>query len=567
MAEFRQPKDIIYGDKVQRAIVTGVTSVYKAVATTLGSKGKNVGIELNWGPPRIIHDGVSVAKEVVLKDAFANMTAQHVIAAAQRTNNQAGDGTTTATILTYAMVTEGLKHVTAKVNPQVLRKGIEKAADIVAMELRNMAQPITTQAEIQQIATISVADMEMGKLISGAIERVGRHGVVTVQPGNSDKVVVEYKEGMEFPQGFLHQYMMTDPQKGEALLQGGGAERPYIVIVDDVLTNDVIWNKMIKPISEIDPTVSPQIIFIANDYEPDALATVVVNRVKANKHFVAVKSPEFGPHRTNFLHDIAAVTGATVIGGQGGIGMTAIGVEHFGRAKRVTVTRHSTLIIDGSGDKETLRKHIKGIETEMKVAASSKEPEFIKDKLEARKARLIGGVAVIGVGANSEAEMDERKERVYDAVNATQAAIELGVVPGGGVALLKASKALQSILDGRAVGPIPITPEERFGILIVKEALYYPIRKLVENAGGNSGYVLQTILESNKKNLGYNVNSESFEDMVKSGIIDPLKVTLSAFTNAVSTAVMLLTMDCMIAYTRDEQKKKEEDIEGIGPMA
>lgn len=548
----KKPRNIIFGEKVQKAIDEGVTKTYLAVSTTLGSKGRNVGIEKNWGVPLIIHDGVTVAREVVLKDPFANMAAQQVIHAAQNTNNQAGDGTTTATVLTYAIVKEGLKQIAAKVNPQVLRKGIEKATASLVTELETMATPVESFEDMQKVATISSASEDLGTIIATAIEKVGRHGVVTVQEGSSSNIEVEYKEGMDFGQGFISPYFITDGERNETVLAGKGETQPFVVVIDDTVTNDQIFNNIINKIDAY--SRSATVIIIANDFEPDAKATLVMNRLRGNRLYVGVKSPEYGDHRTNMLHDIATLTGATVIGGNSGIPFSSVELDHFGRADKTVVTRDQTMIIGGSGDDQKIKKHIASI----KKLMSQSKTEFEKDKLEGRLAKLVGGVAVINVGANSEAEMRELKERVYDAVNATQAALEMGIVPGGGVSLVRASNALKHSAA---------TNSDDIGVKIVKDALMYPLRKLVDNAGGNSGYVLETILKSDDKNLGYNVNSEEFENMLESGIIDPVKVTLSALKNAASTATMLLTMDCMISLERENPNEADTSTEGIGSFS
>lgn len=552
----KQPRNIIFGQEAREAIEEGVTLTYKAVSTTLGSKGQNVGIEKNWGAGLIIHDGVTVAREVVIKNPFANFAAQQVIQAAQNTNNQAGDGTTTATVLTYALVTEGIKQLAAKINAQQVRKGIERATQIVVDELQKMAKPIKSKEEMRQVAAISAASDEIGAIIATAIEKVGRHGVVTVQEGTSTEIHVEYKEGMDFNQGRISPYMITNLEKNEAVLTGKEETRPYIVIVNESLSFDNLYNRILKPISDHDQSAT--ILIIANDFEDDAKATLVANRMKANRLYIGVKSPEFGDHRTNMLHDIAKVTGATVVGGESGIAFTSLDMSHFGRAGKVVVTKDQTMIIDGGGEKAEIEKHIKSIKKQVEQARN----EFEKDKVQARLAKLVGGVAVINVGAHSEAEMRELKERVYDAVNATQAALEMGIVPGGGVALVKASRVLRRYLT---VDKMKAHTEiDLIGFRIMQDALLYPMRKLVDNSGGNSGFVLETVLASTKKDLGYNVDSESFENMIDSGIIDPVKVTLAALKNASSTAAMLLTMDCIICLERKSENAAMQDMSGVG---
>lgn len=551
----KQPRNIIFGTKVQKAIDTGVTMVYKAVATTLGSKGRNVSIEKNWGLPLIVHDGVTVAKEVVLSDQFANQAAQQVIGAAEKTNDQAGDGTTTATILTYAIVKEGLKQIAAGVSPTDIRNGIKKAEGVVVDALKEMAKPVNTFDEMKQVASISAASKDIGELIATAVQKVGKHGVVTVQEGNSPHIEVEYKEGMEFQQGRISPYMINNAERDEMELKGTGDKAmPYIIIVDEEISNDHVV-KLLTPIVNFDQTA--KIVIIANDFDGDSKATLVLNRIQANKLYAGVKSPEHGDHRTNMLMDIATITGGTVIGGGGGIKIDSMSLEHAGRAEKIIITKDQTMIIGGQGKAESIQEQIKSIKLKMKNAKT----EFEMDKLEARLAKLVGGVAVISVGANSQAETRELKERVYDAVNATKAAIEQGIVPGGGVATVRASKAVITANNTQ------FKPEEVIGAKIVKDALIYPLRKLVANAGGKPDYVLQRVLESSDANLGYNVDTEQFENMIESGIIDPIKVTISAFKNAASTAAMLLTTECMIGLQRKDEKPQELDMEGIGSFS
>lgn len=562
----KQPRKIIFGAKVQKSIDTGVTMVYKAVATTLGSKGRNVSIEKNWGVPLIVHDGVTVAREVILSDQFANQAAQQVIAAAQKTNDQAGDGTTTATILTYAIVKEGLKQIAAGIPPTTIRNGIKKAEKLVVDELLKIAKPVNSFEEMLQVASISAASPEIGKTIATAVQKVGRHGVVTVQEGNGSSIEVEYKEGMEFGQGYISSYMINNAEREEMILKGNSdSKRPFIVIVDEEINNDTII-KVLKPIVEYDQ--SAQIIVIANDFDGDSRATLVLNRLQANKLYVGVKSPEHGDHRTALLMDIATVTGATVIGGNTGVKVESATVDHAGRADKVIVTKDQTMIIGGQGKKENIDAQVKAIKHKLTLAKT----EFERDKLEARLAKLVGGVAVISVGANSQAETRELKERVYDAVNATKAAIEQGIVPGGGVAMVRVCGAIEAVTNEVIIAKTKkaksaITAEDLTGINIVKDALIYPLKKLVQNAGGKPDYVLQKVFDSGENDLGYNVDTEQFENMVVSGIIDPVKVTISAFKNAASTAAMLLTTECMIGLQREKQSKPDDDMEGIGSFS
>ncbi len=551
----KKPRNILFGNKVQKAIDVGVTMVYKAVATTLGSKGRNVSIEKNWGVPLIVHDGVTVAREIVLADQFANQAAQQVIDAAQKTNDQAGDGTTTATILTYAITKEGLKQIAAGISPTNIRNGIKKAEEIVIKELTNMAKPVNSFEEMSQVASISAASKEIGALIATAVQKVGKHGVVTVQEGTNNIIEVEYKEGMDFQQGRISHYMITDQERDEAVLKGSTEkDRPYVVIVDDEINNDKLL-KVLNPIIQFDQLA--KVLIIANEFDGDSKASLIMNRMQANRLYIGVKSPEFGEHRTAMLADIATVTGGTVVGGNVGIKVDGFTIDHVGRCEKAIIGRDQTIIVGGAGDKKTINAQIKQIKNKLKNART----EFEKDKFEARLAKLTGGVAVIQVGANSQAEMRELKERVYDAVNATKAAISDGIVPGGGVSMVRASKAIITAADNQ------FKPEEVNGAKIVKDALFYPLRKLVKNAGGKPDFVVQQVLDSDDPDIGYNVDSEQFENMIESGIIDPVKVTISAFKNAASTATMLLTTDCMVGLQREKDEHVEMDIEGIGSFS
>lgn len=541
-------KQIIFGEAVRKKILRGVEITAKAVSTTLGSRGRNVAIERNWGAPNIIHDGVTVAKAVTLKDPFENMGAQLVIHAANNTNNAAGDGTTTATILTHAITKEGLQLVEAGTNPMILRKGIEKAVDAVVKYLDSIAKPIKTFEEMKQVATISAADSEMGELIATAIKKVGENGAVAVQEGGTS-IEVEYKDGMEFDKGYISPYMVTDPETFEANLEGKKeSDYPYLIIANEKLTNETLV-ELVNKIYLTDQLA--KILIIADDFDGDATATLIINRVQGRKLIVAVKAPDFGDHRLNYLTDLAIVTGGKVIGGSSGVPVSEATIAHFGRAERIKVTRDNTTVIGGQGDEAAIKAQI----TAVKKLKADTTDAFKKDKLENRLAKLVGGVAVIIVGAHSEAEMRERKERVYDAVNATKAAISEGIVAGGGVALVKARQAIDKLV---------LPPKQKLGADIVRGALSYPLVKLVDNAGENSGYILGIVEKSEDPYTGYNVDTEQLENLVESGIIDPVKVTKSALKNAASIATMLLTTESMIVYDRSPEVKKKDDGEGIG---
>lgn len=553
MDKDKQVKTVIFGAQARERIMRGLEITYQAVATTLGSRGRNVSLEKNWGPPIVIHDGVTVAKDVILPDPFENQAAQLVLQAAQNTNDQAGDGTTTATIFTYAIYKEALELITAGTNPMILKKGIEMAVATVIAELKKMAKQVETPQELEQIATISAADSDMGKLIARAIQKVGKNGVVTVQEGSTSTIEVEYKEGIDIDKGMLSPYMVTSAERGEAVYEGDEKKNnfPYIVLLNEKLDN----NKFITLVEKIYTFDNQaQVLIIADEYDVDVTATIVVNKVNYGKKIVAIKSPEFGEHRTNLLNDIAVVTGGSVFGGNAGIPLDQVKLEAFGRAEKVIVTRDQTIIVGGKGKSEEITARVSLLDKLMFEVKT----EFQKDKIEGRKAKIVGGVAVINVGAPSATEMREKKERVFDAVNATKAAIAEGIVPGGGVAFIRTIAALNKITT---------KGKEILGVNIVKKALEYPLRKLVANAGSaDPGYVLGKLQESPNKNIGYNVESEAFEDLVKSGIIDPVKVSRSALENAASVATMLITTECMISFSRETSKTNSEETDGIGKL-
>lgn len=548
-------KKVIRGEEVRKKIIRGVDLTAGAVASTLGSKGRNVAIELNWGPPLIVHDGVTVAKNMVLADPFENMGAQMVIQAAQNTNREAGDGTTTASILTRAITIEGMKLVSAGVNPSIIRKGVNKAVDAVIAELRNISKPVKSFEEMINIATISAADRDMGTKIAEAVQKVGKNGVVTIKDGSKPIIDVEYKEGLEFDSGFLANAMINDLDemivKFDEKSDSQNKNTPFVVFVDDELTNERFISVLEVIVQE---EKEAKVLFVTNEIDNFAMSSLIINRLRGNKQFAAVKSPDFGEHRTNLLNDMAIITGGKVIGGVNGLPFDNLTINDFGRAERIIVDKDKTIIAGGKGDKEEIEKRGNAI----KKLMDAEDREGLKDKLQVRYAKLKGGVAVINVGAPSEQEQREKKERVIDAVNATQASIAEGIVPGGGVALLKASKVLDKMMEGDS--------KEVSGIKLIKDALRYPLLQLVDNAGtdDNSGYVLGKILESEDSDLGYNVDTEKFENMIESGIIDPVKVSRSALQNASSAAIMLLTTEYMISFMREPKKEVEKTPDGVG---
>ena len=517
-------KILKFDSEAREKLLKGVNTLTDAVATTLGPKGRNVAIDKKWGAPSVVHDGVTVAKEIELEDPFENMGAQLIKEAASKTNDVAGDGTTTATILAQAIVSEALKNIQAGANPMILKKGIEKAVDVLVEELRKMSKKITTQEEIAQVATISASDLQIGDLIAEALQKVGKDGVVTVEDGKTLDMTVDYKEGMVFDKGFVSPYFVTDTDKMESSI-----EDPYILITDKKISTAADF----VPFLEKFVAVSKDLVIIADEVEGDALALLVVNKLRGSFNVLAVKAPGFGDRRKEQLEDIAILTGGKVISEDTGVKFESVEVTDLGRAGRVTSDKDNTLIVDGKGAKAKIEARIAQIRRELE----STDSEFDKEKLQERLAKLAGGVAVVNVGAATEIELKEKKERVIDAVAATKAAIEEGIVAGGEVALLRAAKALDVI---KAEGE-----EEKVGVEIVKKALEQPFRKLIKNAGMDDGIALARIQQSNG-NMGVDVLDGDLKDLVKAGIIDPVKVTRSALQNAASVAIMIATTHVLI---------------------
>ncbi len=540
-------KILKFDSDAREKLLKGINTLTDAVASTLGPKGRNVALDKKWGAPQVVHDGVTVAKEIDLEDPFENMGAQLLKEAASKTNDVAGDGTTTATVLAQAMVAEGLKNIQAGANPMILRKGIDQAVDALVGELKKMSKKLTTPEEITQVATISAQDEEIGKLISEAIAQVGKDGVITVEEGKTLEMSVDYKEGMEFDKGFASPYFVTDSDKMEASL-----EDAYILITDKKISN----MSELLPFLEKFVQVSKNLVIIADEVEGEALATLVVNKLRGTFNVLAVGAPGFGDRRKAMLEDIAILTGGTVISEDTGRKFESIEMDDLGRAGRITSDKDNTLIVDGKGTKGRIDARISQIRKEIETTDS----EFDKEKLQERLAKLTGGVAVINVGAATEVEMKEKKERVTDAVAATKAAIEEGIVPGGEVALIKAAR---TALDG-----MKLDSDEQIGVKIVQKACEAPLRRLAENSGADSGWVLREIInqfeESKRKDLnyGFNVLTEKFEDLVKKGIIDPVKVTRSALQNAASVAIMMMTTNVLI--TDAPEKNTPPAMPGMG---
>lgn len=518
--------------EAREKLLKGINTLTEAVAATLGPKGRNVAIDKKWGVPNVVHDGVTVAKEIELDDPFENMGAQLLKEAASKTNDVAGDGTTTATVLAQAVISEGLKNIQAGANPMILRRGMDLAVNALVGELSKMSKKLTTPAEIQQVATISAQDEEIGKIISEAIGKVGKDGVITVEEGKSTQMGVDYKEGMEFDKGYASAYMITDSDRMEATL-----EDPYILITDKKISS----MQDLLPFLEKFVQVSKTLVIIAEEVEGEALATLVLNKIRGTFNILAVGAPGFGDRRKHLLEDIAILTGGTVISDETGRKLESVEVEDLGRAGRVTSTKDSTLIVDGKGTKKAIDARISQLRKELEKADS----DFDKEKLQERLAKLTGGVAVINVGAATEIEMKEKKERVIDAVSATKAAIEEGIVPGGEVALLRVAASLDKVKVSN--------PEEQLGVVLVQKALTKPFERLMENSGFNAGIMMAEVLKT-KGTEGIDVNDGKVKDLVKAGIIDPVKVTRSALQNAISVAIMVMTTNVLITDSPEKEK-------------
>ena len=542
-------KQIKYGAEARELLKKGVDQLAKAVATTLGPKGRNVALDKKWGAPNVVHDGVTVAKEIELQDPFENMGAQLVKEAASKTADIAGDGTTTSTVLAHAIVTEGIKMITAGSNPMVMRRGLEKASEVVVMELKKMGKAIK-QTDIANVATISAGDSQLGNLIAEALKKVGKDGVVTVEEGKGLSTEIEYKEGMEFDKGYASAYMVTNSDKMEAEI-----ENPYILITDKKIS---ALNELL-PFLENLVKVSKDLVIIADEIDGEALATLVLNKLRGTFNALAIKAPGFGDRRKEMLEDIAILTGGTVISDDTGRKFDSVTIEDCGRADKVWADKDNSRIIGGKGNKTKIAARVNQIKTAINESTS----DFDKEKLKERLAKLSGGVAVINVGAATEVEMKDKKERVNDAVAATKAALEEGIVPGGAVALLDISGRM----NVKDLGNTQASRDEIFGFEIVKKALEAPFTKLMENAGVDSGQLIAKAREISSTGQGFNImNLDSVEnarpvDMLKEGIIDPLKVVRTAVQNAISVAIMILTTEALVT----DIPEKKESMPGMPP--
>ena len=537
-------KDVQFGNEVRQKMVNGVNVLANAVRVTLGPKGRNVVLDHAFGGPHITKDGVSVAKEIELKDKLENMGAQMVKEVASKTNDVAGDGTTTATVLAQSIVAEGMKYVTAGMNPTDLKRGIDKAVAALVDELKNIAKPCDTSKEIAQVGSISAnSDEQVGAIIAEAMEKVGKEGVITVEDGKSLENELDVVEGMQFDRGYLSPYFINDAEKQIAAL-----DNPFVLLFDKKISNI----RDLLPVLEQVAKASRPLLIIAEDVEGEALATLVVNNIRGILKTVAVKAPGFGDRRKAMLQDIAILTGGVVISEEVGLSLEKATLDDLGQAKRIEIGKENTTIIDGFGDAAQIEARVAEIRQQIETATS----EYDKEKLQERVAKLAGGVAVIKVGAATEVEMKEKKDRVEDALHATRAAVEEGVVAGGGVALLRARAALENLHTGNA--------DQDAGVQIVLRAVESPLRQIVANAGGEPSVVVNKVLEG-KGNYGYNAGSGEYGDMIEMGVLDPAKVTRSALQHAASIAGLMLTTDCMIAEI-PEEKPAMPDMGGMGGM-
>ncbi len=532
-------KEIKYDIEAREKIMKGVDTLANAVKVTLGPKGRNVLIEKSWGSPKTTKDGVTVAKEIELEDKFENMGAQMVKEVASKTSDVAGDGTTTATILAQVIYKEGSKMVAAGANPMALKRGIDKAVEAVVQELKKISKPTKEKKEIAQVGTVSANnDSTIGDIIAEAMEKVGKEGVITVEEAKGMETTLEIVEGMQFDRGYLSPYFVTDPEKMEVNL-----EEPYILLHEKKISN----MKDLIPILEQIAKMGKPLLIIAEDVEGEALATLVVNKLRGTLKCAAVKAPGFGDRRKAMLEDIAILTGGQVISEDLGLKLENVTLNDLGTAKKVTIDKDNTTIVDGGGSRKALEGRVKQIRVQIEETTS----DYDREKLQERLAKLIGGVAVINVGAATEVEMKEKKDRVEDALNATRAAVEEGIVPGGGVAYIRALKAVDKLkLEG----------DEQMGVDIIRRALEEPLRQIANNAGFEGSVVVQKVREG-KGNFGFNAEKGEYEDMINAGIIDPTKVTRFALQNAASVAGLLMTTEALVA---EKPKKEKASAPGAG---
>ncbi len=539
-------KEVKFGDSARARMVEGINILADAVKVTLGPKGRNVVLERSFGGPTVTKDGVSVAKEIELKDKFANMGAQMVKEVASKTSDIAGDGTTTATVLAQAIVREGMKYVAAGMNPMDLKRGIDKAVAATIEELKAISKPCTTTKEIAQVGSISAnSDSSIGDIIAEAMEKVGKEGVITVEDGKSLANELDVVEGMQFDRGYLSPYFINNPEKQVVLL-----DNPFVLLFDKKISNI----RDLLPVLEQVAKASRPLLIIAEDVDGEALATLVVNNIRGILKTVAVKAPGFGDRRKAMLEDIAILTGGTVISEETGLSLEKADLKDLGQAKRIEIGKENTTIIDGAGDEASIQARVKQIRVQIEEATS----DYDREKLQERVAKLAGGVAVIKVGAATEVEMKEKKARVEDALHATRAAVEEGIVPGGGVALLRARSVVKTLKGDNH--------DQDAGIKLILKAIEAPLREIVANAGEEASVVVDKVVRG-KGNYGYNAATDEYGDMVEMGVLDPTKVTRTALQNAASVAGLMLTTECMVAeLAEDKPAAGMPDMGGMGGM-
>jgi chaperonin GroEL len=533
------PKQLLFGEEARRGLKRGIDILARAVITTLGPKGRNVALDKKWGSPTITHDGVTVAKEIELKDPYENMGAQLLKEAATKTNDIAGDGTTTATLLAYLIITEGMKNVAAGANPMLLKRGILEGAKAVAKAIDEQSIPVTTKEEIANVAAISAQDREIGELIAEVMDRVGKDGVVTVEESKGLEFETEYVEGMQFDRGYISAYFITNPETMECVI-----EDPYILIHDKKIS---AAEDLMPVLEKLVQQGKRELVVIAEDVDGAALATLVVNKLRGMLNCVAVKAPGFGDRRKAMLQDIAILTGGRVITEEEGRKLESATIADLGRADKVIVTKDDTTIVGGRGDERAIKGRMEQIKVEIEKSTS----DYDREKLQERLAKLAGGVAIIRVGAATETELKEKKHRVEDALSATRAAIEEGIVPGGGVALINAISALDSVRMQYK--------DEQTGAEILRTALEAPLQQIAENAGHDGAVILDTVRrfqkERNNPRIGFDVLAGEYVDMVERGIIDPAKVTKGAIENAASIAAMILSTEALVTDIPEEKKE------------
>jgi chaperonin GroEL len=544
-------KQVIHGEESRAAILRGINQLADAVKITLGPKGRNVVIDKKFGSPTITKDGVTVAKEIELKDALENMGAQMVREVASKTSDVAGDGTTTATVLAQAIFREGVKTVAAGANPMALKRGIDKAVERAVEEIKRLSKPVKGDM-IAQVGTVSAnGDQTIGNIIAEAMNKVGKDGVITVEESKTMETSLEVVEGMQFDRGYLSPYFVTDPERMEATL-----ENPLILIHEKKISS----MKDLLPLLEQVAKMGKPMLIIAEDVEGEALATLVVNKLRGTLNIAAVKAPGFGDRRKAMLEDIAIMTGGKVISEDLGIKLENVKLDDLGRAKKVTIDKDNTTVVDGAGKESDMQGRVKTLRAQIEETSS----DYDREKLQERLAKLIGGVAVIKVGAATETEMKEKKARVEDAMHATRAAVEEGIVPGGGVSLVRAAKALEKFLTNKEGEG---DPDEQIGVNIVRRSLEEPLRQIVQNAGKEGAVVVERVRSEKNENFGFNAQTEEYEDLVKAGVIDPAKVTRTALQNAASIAGLMLTTEAMVSELPEDDKGSPAMPGGMGGMS